>query len=298
MIMKKIYQLFSVVLLAACTVSCSDEVIPAGDTSVELKATFPSYVYEDATRVTYNNDLSSFAWDAKDQLRVGYCDDTDNISSAIYTTMNGGEIATFRNEGFKFKPNSSYVAVYPIGMFTYGSMTGISFQNSYETQVQEANGSISHIAKASVMTALLTTDEYGLPTSSTLEFMNRNSVVKLNLNVDAGTYTKAEIMNDNGKTPVPFYFLNRISYYGTTEDYPVYYSYMNEPIKLKLGENGFTTDGSLTLYYVSMPLANATQTNFILTLYDANGIKTEYAFGGKQFEAGKAYQFTPTKIEK
>lgn len=297
MIMKKIFQLFSVALLAVCAVSCSDEVVPAGDASVELKATFPSYTYENTTRVTYNNDLSSFAWDAKDQLRVGFCDGSDNISSAIYTTMNGGEVATFRNEGFKFKPNSSYVAVYPIGIFSYGTMTGINFQNTYETQVQEANGSISHIAKASVMTALLTTDEYGMPTNSTLEFMNRNSVVKLNLNVDEGTYTKAEIMNETGRMPVPYYFLNKINNYGT-QDYPVNYSYMYEPIKLKLGENGFTTDGSLTLYYVSMPLANATQTNFTLKLYDSNGITTEYSFGGKQLEAGKAYQFTPTKIEK
>ncbi len=177
------------------------------------------------------------------------------------------------------------------------SLSLISFQDTYETQVQEANGSISHIAKASVMTALLTTDEYGMPTNSTLEFMNRNSVVKLNLNVDEGTYTKAEIMNETGRMPVPFYFLNKINNYGT-QDYPVNYSYMYEPIKLKLGENGFTTDGSLTLYYVSMPLANATQTNFTLKLYDSNGITTEYSFGGKQFEAGKAYQFTPTKIEK
>lgn len=295
--MKKIYQLFSVALLAVCTVSCSDEVLPEGPSSVELKASFASYEYEDATRVTYTNDLSSFAWDAMDQLRVGYYDESSSSSStAIYTTMNGGEVATFRNEGFTFKPNSSYVAVYPIGNLSYNG--SIEFSRSYLSQVQEANGSTSHIGKASAMTALLTTDANGMPTNSTLEFMNRNCVVKLNLTVDEGTYTKAEIMNERNQTILPVYRLDELSNYGTNRDYSLTSGYAYNPIVLTLGENGFTTDGSLTLYYVAAPLADAKYTNFTLKLYDAHGITTEYTFGGKQFEAGKAYQFTPTKIEK
>lgn len=284
--------------MAVCTVSCSDEVLPADESSVELKATFPSYVYDDATRVTFNDDLSSFAWDVKDQMRVGYFDDnTLNSSTAIYTTMNGGQVATFKNEGFKFMPNSSYVAAYPIGYFRGQSDGAIDFSPTYMTQVQEANGSISHIGKATIMTALLTTDEYGMPTNSTLEFMIRNCVVKLNLTVDEGTYTKVEIKNEYYNA-IPIYLLNQISNYGSAKDYPSNRSSTNSPITLKLGENGFTTDGQLTLYFANTLLSDSRYPNFTMKLYNANGIVTEYTFGGKQFESGKVYQFKPTKIEK
>lgn len=287
--------------------ACSKEECFSGGYSGSLTVETTPYYFQDGTRISFSDDLSSFSWDAQDKIRVFYNGESDlydengslisgvnsSFSSAIYSTYNPqGAIGTFLNPGFYLVPNTYYGVLYPIG-----TPSGGRFYLNYSHE-QTENNSTKHIWKVNPMAAAFKTDEKGKPIGQ-IKLRNLACVLRFTLNVPAGTYTKAYLSGRPAKTESTILIsdlprknntnvdLNKLFSInggdGTKTPYPYYFG---QGITIGQGE-------PLVLYILVAPYYKSSEYLY-LDLYDADGNIYTFRTDNIMFEEGKAYSFAPS----
>ena len=190
----KIKYLF-LTIAAVLIAGCSDELDRGGAYNPEkgVTAIIPTYPFDGGTRVNISDDLQAFTWSDGDQLGLYYQGSGSTAHAGFTITTGGGSTGTFVNEAFILKKSSTYYAFYPFNE----NATIASAPVDFTGQVQNGNGSASHLGGYNYMYTTVNTDVSG---NASIQFKNLGSVMQLRLTVsNAATYTGIDITSDGAE---------------------------------------------------------------------------------------------------
>ena len=278
---RKIFFCLSLItlILTGCS-SVLDVVTEEQNTSTKLTAVIPSFLKEDATRLSVSSDLKDYYWSTGDQIGL-YYDGTDSYVSAVFTVRNGGSsVGSFYNEGFTLNPNSSYYVFYPYS----SSATATEANLNYNSQTQTENNGTSHILAKDYMLSTITTDASSNP--SDVNFQHIGSILQFIYTPSAGTYKTMTVK----ASKTPFKLKTKLNM--TNGALATYFKAYTQTLNL---DNITISEGEeLVLNLATIPV-NQSSSILTVTLTDVNGNKTVYTHNGKNMKAGFVYSFTDAK---
>ena len=275
--MKTIRNLFLAAALVLTAVSCSDdqnaEVIPES----AIRATAQGYGDGWATKVSFQNNLSSFLWSNGDCIGICRSGATANGTAAFTLLKGGASAGNFVNDAFSLNPGTAYHAFYPFAAGT----TSTAYAIHLDGQVQDGNGSVAHIGAYNYMSADFNTNEQN---GANFTFSNLCAVLQLHFKADgADVYSKLNIASDG----TPFALRTNYNLASRTASVTDSRGY----VSLSFGDgmtvkNGEDVTATIVVYPVDQSAAKLT-----FTVTGQNGKAKEMTFSGYAMTAGKLYHF-------
>ena len=269
-------------MAAVLLAGCSDELDRGGAYNLEegITATIPTYPFDDGTRVNISDDLQTFTWSDNDKLGIYYSDYTVNAFVGFQIKQGGSSTGSFENKVFALNPSTTYYAFYPFNANAIVDEAPVDFTG----QVQNGNGSASHLGAYNFMYGTLATDGDG---KGSVSFKNLGSVMQLRLTVFKGaTYTGIDITSNGTE------FITK----GTASmiDGSITATETSSSIHLVF-QNGITLNvGDVLTANILVAPVDMSGSNLTITLIDTEEKTYEVTTAGKNMLQGKAYLYAET----
>lgn len=275
--MKKLFVFCTMVCLLVSLVGCNndqrivDDINPQG-----VFATTTGYD-SGATKVNFTKDLKGFSWSNGDC--IGICrSGTAANGTAAFTLLKGGQsTGNFINDAFSLIPQTEYFAFYPF----VGSATSTKYMMNLTGQVQEGNGSVSHIGPYNYMSAKFTTNDQS---TANFTFSNLCSVIQVHFAAEGNdTYKSMTIQSDRSNIAIHVQ-------YDLTEDQGLIID-MTNTVTLSFGSGMTVTNGDDVTATMIMYPQDLGGDKLTFTVTGDNGTAKEFTLSGFAMVPGKLYHY-------
>ena len=284
--MKKFFTRATALLSLFAVVACSEDALventSVGDGTIkEISITGKDFQFDGVTRssVSITENGASFTWDEDDVIGI-FPNEGDQVSFAMDNGA-GTQTATFSGGGWALKSSATYAAYYP-HVYENRDMTKIPV--SYVGQTQNGNANTDHIGAYDFMAASVSTPSNG---KVAFDMQHLGCLVQLKITVpNAGTLSSVTLTADEEV------FVEK-GYIDLTATVPSIISTQTaSSLNVDLKDVVTTTVNEVvTVYFMMAPMDMTGKT---LTVKVGDIVGTVF---GRNFEAGKAYQFAPSFVE-
>lgn len=247
------------------------------------------FTYENVTRADYSISETEglvFNWSEGDTVGI-YPVGGDQVAFPI-SEGEGSKTAQFDGGSWALRANKSYSAYYPFSKSNY-LVLETRIPTNYAGQVQDGNGSLSHIQPYDYMACAATTpDENGYVN---LQMKHLGCLVRFQLTLpEAISCYQLKVVSNNAK------FL-RDGFIDLTEPQPIikkdYRCNTDAACSIELKNTEVTEDNKTLIVYMMMAPVDMSSSSWTLYL-NARGKTFVQTVNGKNMHKGKAYNYSTT----
>lgn len=242
------------------------------------------FTYENVTRADYSISETEglvFNWSEGDTVGI-YPVGGDQVAFPI-SEGEGSKTAQFDGGSWALRANKSYSAYYPFSKNNY-LVSETRIPVNYAGQVQDGNGSLSHIQPYDYMACAATTpDKNGY---INLQMKHLGCLVRFQITLpDIGGYTNVTISSNNE-------IFTKHGYIDLSSATPSITSSENtKSINIELRNASITEDNKVLTVYTMLSPKDYRGETFTVTVYGANSDIYKATIDGKNMIAGKAYNY-------